>query len=108
MSARLCSVDGCDDRHVARGYCATHYKQQVTRAGAKRRSAPIHIEDVEWMAETGEVWTEAAKRLGVHPKTLERRLARAGRQDLVTTLRTRENGFAYTTTTPTNQGDTAA
>jgi hypothetical protein len=101
---RTCSVPGCTAKHVARGFCSVHYKREVSRAGAERRSTaiPIHLEDVEWMADTGETWLGAASRLGVHPKTLERRLHRDGRYDLVTRLRSRE-----TSTRPT-QGDTAA
>lgn len=88
---KTCTVDGCDRKHLARGYCRTHYAALVTRAGAPRREAPraIHIEDVEWMAETGEVLERAAERLGVKPNTLERQLERAGRYDLVRKLRRR-------------------
>lgn len=36
------------------------------------------LEDLTWMVLHGESWERAAFRLGVTPKTLERRLARAG------------------------------
>lgn len=93
MSARLlhvgCRVDGCERKHLARGYCNTHYKREIVRADVDRRSAPIHLEDVEWMAETGEKWTGAIHRLGVKESTLERFLERAERQDLIRKLRRR-------------------
>lgn len=50
------------------------------------------VEDVQWLAETGECWSQAVIRTGYHghPEALERRLTRAGHYDLVTTLRRRE------------------
>lgn len=51
------------------------------------------VEDTEWLVVTGECWTQAVRRLGYggRPDTLERRLHRAGRYDLITALRRREN-----------------
>jgi hypothetical protein len=40
------------------------------------------LEDVEWMAETGETMPGAAARLRIHPQTLRQNLDRAGRRDL--------------------------
>lgn len=37
MSGRTCDVDGCDERHVAHGYCGKHYRQE----GANRRSCSL-------------------------------------------------------------------
>lgn len=43
MTNRTCSVDGCESKHAARGYCGTHYAR-VARSGStdkperKRRS----------------------------------------------------------------------
>lgn len=50
------------------------------------------IEDVQWFVDTGECWSQAVVRLGYprRPDSLERRLERAGRQDLITMLRSRE------------------
>ena len=55
-----------------------------TAARAARRAALI--EDVTWMARTGETLQGAAARLGVHPASLARALARAGRADLTRAL----------------------
>jgi transposase-like protein len=45
-----------------------------TRVSAEkaRRAAAERIEDLAWMAETGETLTRAAERLGVKPSSLER------------------------------------
>lgn len=58
-----------------------------------RQTAAELVEDAEWLVVTGECWTQAVRRLGYagRPGSLETRLARAGRQDLVNTLRRREN-----------------
>ena len=84
-----CKVNGCPRKHVARGYCGTHYKREVVRADAVRRSQPIHLEDVEWLAETGEVWERAIQRLDTREDTLRKFLERQGRYDLIRTLRRR-------------------
>ncbi len=38
-ATRICSVDGCESRHDARGYCASHYNRWK-RYGDPRASAP--------------------------------------------------------------------
>lgn len=86
---RTCTVDGCTDKHLARGYCRHHYGTHIERPDAPRRTPAIHLEDVEWMAETGEEWTRAVERLGVKEATLLRHLERAGRYDLVQKLQRR-------------------
>lgn len=50
----------------------------------RRRQA--RIEDVEWMATTGETLPGAAARLHIHPQSLRSSLARARRDDLVAKL----------------------
>ena len=84
-----CVMEGCDRKHQARGYCELHYKRI-----AKGQKAPLHIEDIEWMAETGECLTGAARRLGVQPKSVERFLYRNGRMDLHRVLKGREVAVA--------------
>lgn len=84
-----CKVEGCDAKHLARGYCNTHYKREIVRADTERRSPRIHLEDVEWMAETGETWPIAVERLGVKENTLLRHLERANRYDLIRKLQRR-------------------
>lgn len=92
MTARRyngCKMEGCEREHTAKGYCNRHYKSQVYRAGRQRRTSAIQLEDVEWMAETGEWWGRAAQRLGVKENTLLRYLERAGRYDLIQKLQKR-------------------
>lgn len=89
-NGRTCTVEGCGEKHAARGYCNRHYKHAIARAGAQRRASAIHLEDVEWMANTGENWDRAAERLGVKESTLLRHLERAGRYDLIRKLQRRE------------------
>ena len=50
------------------------------------------VENATWLAQTGECWSQAVIRLGYAGKAnaLERRLDRAGRHDLITTMRGRE------------------
>ena len=75
---RVCTIDGCDRKHLAHGYCRTHYGHHVLG-----KTAPAHMEDVEWLAATGETWERAAQRLGIKPDSLDRLLRRAGRHDLI-------------------------
>jgi hypothetical protein len=59
---------------------------------ARRIARDALVEDAQWLADTGECWSQAVRRLGYpgHPNSLERRLDRAGRYDLIITLRSRE------------------
>lgn len=86
---KWCAVDGCDRPHAARGYCHLHYKREVARAEVPRRNPALHLEDVEWMASTGEELSRAARRIGVAERTLIRHLERANRYDLIRKLRGR-------------------
>jgi hypothetical protein len=59
------------------------------------RMTPALVEDVAWLAETGESLNGAARRLGYRDAgTLERALYRAGRTDLFHLLRHREEPAA--------------
>lgn len=87
---RTCEVDDCDRPHVARGYCRTHYNRNARGYLPRgQRSPEIHTEDVEWMAESGEHWDNAIKRLGVKDNTLQKHLERANRYDLIRKLKNR-------------------
>ena len=77
---RVCTIDGCERKHLAHGYCRTHYGRHVE---GKAPTATAHMEDVEWLAATGETWERAAQRLGIKPDSLDRLLRRAGRHDLI-------------------------
>jgi len=54
--------------------------QRVNEARQARRDA--RMEDLEWMADTGEIVERAAYRLGMTRRSLERYLWRNGRGDL--------------------------
>jgi len=84
--ARLCTVDGCGERHYARGRCHRHYQQwrrttqHVTSSWADQRAALI--EDIEHLLDF-DTPAHIAARLGYDkPRSLARRLSRAGRHDL--------------------------
>lgn len=96
MSGRTCTVEGCDLSHLARGYCATHYKRIIRNQPSKEslRAAQevadaARLEDLMWMLETGESLIGAAKRLGLSERGLELWLTRRGAQDLTAKLRSR-------------------
>lgn len=83
-----CAVEGCTDPRFRREWCCRHYNNW-RRKGAV--NAPtinrIELEDVEWMAETGESFEGAAMRLGVQASSLERFLDREKRRDLMAAFR---------------------
>ena len=58
-----------------------------------RPAAGALVEDVDWLARTGETPERAAARLGRTVGALERALLRAGRPDLVTALKRNEGGM---------------
>ena len=86
VSTRLCTVDGCGERHHARGRCNRHYQQlrrttqPLTPSWADQRAALI--EDIEHLL-SYDTAAHIAARLGYEkPRSLARRLSRAGRHDL--------------------------
>ena len=86
MNARLCTVDGCVERHYAHGRCRRHYQQwrrtteHFTSSWADQRAALI--EDIEHLLGY-DTAAHIAARLGYEkPRSLARRLSRAGRHDL--------------------------
>ncbi len=63
------------------------------------------LEDVQWLAETGESWLGAAQRLGVTPTALDKRLWMLGAHGLVARL----SGFdVWVTAGRRRHRDTAA
>lgn len=62
----------------------------IVPAGEQDTAPPL-VEDCAWMADTGETWLGAARRLGKSPATLERTLERHGRHDLTVALKA--NGY---------------
>lgn len=94
---RTCTIDGCHNPHEAHGYCSPHY-QRMKRHGdplgeGTLRPSSIEVEDVEWMAQTGESLTGACRRLGRSAGTLQKAMARAGRSDLYRVLANREGDW---------------
>lgn len=87
-----CVVPACGRPRRALDYCHAHYKRHQKGHGVTDMTTiqPHHIEDIEWMAETGEHLDGAAQRLGVRPSTLDRHLRRVGRLDLLRALNGRE------------------
>lgn len=88
---KVCDI--CGGPIFARTYCNAHYKRWHRygdpTAGYVRGST-INLEDVEWMAETGESLTGAAVRLGIKPGSLEKNLTDRGQRELLFRLRRRE------------------
>lgn len=75
-----CKVDGCTEKHLAKGYCNRHYKKVVVHGG-RERVVPIvnredRIEDCQWMAQHGESLSGAARRLGIGRPALDAWLSR--------------------------------
>ena len=96
----VCTIEGCTEPHKARGYCSPHYSVYVL--GRKLRRVPAEmLEDIEWMAVTGESWEGAAMRLGLTVPALERFLYGEKRHDLVAALKGREVAVAWSPTTRT-------
>lgn len=58
-----------------------------------RQSTADFLEDVEFMANTGESLSGAARRLGRKPEALATKLQRLGRLDIARTLRSREGDW---------------
>ena len=101
-ATRTCTIPDCNRPHEARGWCHHHYKTWHRNGNPTTTRQPIHIEDIEWMANTGETFPGAAMRLGRTPNTLHKYLTRAGRLDLAHQLTHNHNH------NPASTGDTAA
>jgi hypothetical protein len=79
----MCTVETCDKRHHANGYCSTHNHRWLNHGDPLYVphvvSSDNRLEDARWLAETGEGLTNAAERLGVNVKALEKFLRRYDR-----------------------------
>lgn len=86
---RICSIEGCTRRIEARGWCRRHWDAWRTHGDPLARNVlrDHDLEDLAFMAATGESWDGACRRLGVQPKTLERFAMRRGRHDLLAAFR---------------------
>lgn len=82
--ATECAVSSCAKPRRKRQWCETHYAQW------KRHGHVVdpadRLEDIEFMAATGESFIGAAARLDMTPKALEKFLGRHRRTDLRATL----------------------
>lgn len=72
---RVCSLEDCNQPHRARGYCGLHYGRVIKGSQPRENWQPFdhtaRIEDVRWMAATGEGLTGAAKRVSISTAALE-------------------------------------
>ena len=88
-----CLVTDCGGTNHSRGYCNKHYARLMKHGDPLAdvdRVVTIEMEDVEWLAATGENLIGAAARLGAKSdKALEAWLRRQGRMDLVHQLAAR-------------------
>lgn len=87
-SRNLCTPCGRAERKAA-----GRARDNAARIADEDAAREQFLEDVEWMAETGECATGAARRLGMKREALEKRLKRADRSDLYRTLAAREGDW---------------
>jgi len=74
---RVCQIDGCDGKHVARGWCQTHY-DRWRRHGDPEEGGPLQVqvdvyEDDERNPRHGRAtlgWAEVARRWDVPYQSL--------------------------------------
>lgn len=79
MSGRPCGVTDCQRPHHSHGYCVMHMHRWLkhgdpTEGG--RIDADARLEDLRWMADTGEGLSGASARIGAKVKTVEAFLRR--------------------------------
>ena len=93
-----CLVEGCGREHRARGYCHLHYKHVFVEGRDAAHLLPpspseaitqARLEDLRFMAETGECLDGAAKRLGISTRGLSLFLTRHDERELMATLQRR-------------------
>lgn len=89
----LCAVDDCEKPVHSAGFCGAHWhrwRRHGDPLGGRPTPRRLEIEDVEWMVETGENLTGAARRLERSTEALLQSLRRRGRNDLASKLTARE------------------
>lgn len=83
---RICGVTDCDGPRHAHGYCQPHSRRWLKYGDPMHESVTVNregrLEDVRWMAETGECLDGAARRLGLSRNSLEKWLERNERDVL--------------------------
>ena len=73
--------------------CYTCFRRPAGAPVRFRGETKLHVEDIEWMAETGEIPDRAAARAGYSKwDTLRTALVKAGRDDLVQQLLRNHHG----------------
>lgn len=94
-----CVVDDCGKPVVAHSFCPRHYKRWY-RYGDPHTGRQVNppltagdLEDIEWMVETGESLTGAARRCHRSVEALCKALTRAQRRDLTAALAAREGDW---------------
>lgn len=94
---KACAVTDCDrliGNNGGRGWCYLHWRRwHRTGSTDDPKRIVFVLEDVEWMAATGENATGAARRLGIQRGSLQKRLAIEGRADLYKVLAGREGDW---------------
>lgn len=92
---RPCAIEGCDTPRENSATWCNHHAYNNKRWGNPLGRPSMDVEDIEWMAETGETLDGAAQRLKRSPDAVEVALRVAGRADVYAHLvRNQRQGVA--------------